>query len=178
MNHPVFIISGVPGCGKSTISKELVKRFDFGFVIPIETIRELVISGYSGPLPEWTEETTRQFDLSFTATANLCNLYNKNGFTIAIEQVLYPRDVEEKIVSQIRNKNIIKIFLNPKLETILDRNKKRNTKDFDTSMLIEPIKAMHPIMEKEFISKSDWNIIDSSHQTLSETVDEIIKLVK
>jgi len=176
MKKSIFIVTGAPGCGKSTISKALVKRYDFGMILPIEIIRELVISGYSGPIPEWTEETTRQFDLSFTATASLAKLYNDNNFAVAIEPVLYPNDVEEKIVNFLEDREVIRIFLSPSLDSILSRNKDRRTKDFNTKLLEDPIKAMYPVMINEISNNPKWITIDSTEQTVEETVDMIIKL--
>lgn len=176
MKKPIFIVTGVPGCGKSTIAKELIKRFDFGMILPIELIRELVISGYSGPIPEWTEETTRQFDLSFAAVSSLAKLYNDNNFAVAIEQVLYPEDVEKKIVANLNDREVIRIFLNPSLETVLLRNKERSTKEFDTMLLDEPIRAMYPIMVNEISNNPNWLTIDSTEQTIDETVEMILKM--
>ena len=61
---PLFLITGAPGAGKSVTAAALMQRFPFGLHIPVDELREWVVSGISQPVPEFTEETGRQFRLA------------------------------------------------------------------------------------------------------------------
>ena len=61
---PLFLITGAPGAGKSATAAALMRRFPFGLHIPVDDLREWVVSGISQPVPEFTEETGRQFRLA------------------------------------------------------------------------------------------------------------------
>jgi hypothetical protein len=41
-----------------------MRRFSFGIHIPIDDLREWVVSGMAQAVPLWTEETERQFRLA------------------------------------------------------------------------------------------------------------------
>ena len=42
---PIFLITGGPGVGKSATAATLMRRFRFGFHIPVDDLREWVVLG-------------------------------------------------------------------------------------------------------------------------------------
>ena len=61
---PLFVITGTPGAGKSATAAVLMRRFPFGLHIPVDDLREWVVAGIAQPVPEFTEESGRQFRLA------------------------------------------------------------------------------------------------------------------
>ena len=51
---PIFLISGTPASGKSSVSLALMRRFARGVHLAVDDLREMVISGIAHPVPEWT----------------------------------------------------------------------------------------------------------------------------
>ena len=90
---PLFLITGTPGAGKSVTAAALMRRFPFGLHIPVDELREWVVSGISQPVPEFTEETARQFRLARSAAAQVAALYTDAGFAVAIDDVIHEPDV-------------------------------------------------------------------------------------
>jgi adenylylsulfate kinase-like enzyme len=174
LEKPIFIISGVPGAGKTSVARALVQRFEHGIYIPVDDLREWVISGRADPLPVWTSDTTKQFRLAFKAAAFLSRLYSKAGFVVSVEQVLFPGDVSRYFTSKLKGLRVVKVFLDTDLHTAISRNRDRLTKDFAPEILTGAINYMYPVLKKEIYNEEDWMIVDNSKMNIDETVNFIL----
>jgi chloramphenicol 3-O-phosphotransferase len=172
---PIFLITGTPGSGKSSVARALLQRFEFGLHLPVDDLREFVVSGISHPVPDWTEETGRQFRLARESAASSAKLYASNGFAVVIDDVISNDDVSSIFEPLFDEFDFHKILLQPRLEIALERNHTRTNKNFDPSFLEEPIRQIYAWMSaQEF--PNDWLRIDSSELNLEQTVDAILEL--
>jgi chloramphenicol 3-O-phosphotransferase len=172
---PIFLITGTPGSGKSSVARALLQRFEFGLHLPVDDLREFVVSGISHPVPDWTEETGRQFRLARESAASSAKLYASNGFAVVIDDVISNDDVSKFFEPAFAEFDFHKIFLQPRLEVALERNRTRTNKNFNPSFLEEPIRQIHAWMSaQEF--PNDWLKLDSSELNLEQTVDAILEL--
>jgi adenylylsulfate kinase-like enzyme len=172
---PIFLLTGTPGSGKSSVARALLQRFEFGLHLPVDDLREFVVSGISHPVPDWTEETGRQFRLARESAAFTAKLYANNGFAVVIDDVISSDDVSSIFEAVFAEFDFRKIFLQPKLEVALERSRTRTNKNFDPSFLEETIRNIHTWMSAQELPK-DWLKLDSSELSLEQTVDAILKL--
>lgn len=163
---PTFIVSGTPGTGKSTVCKALLQHYDTGIHLPVDDFREFVVSGMAHPVPEWTPETSRQFLLARQAVGKVAMLYHLVGFAVAIDDVLGPGDEKAFDLHLAPHK----ILLRADLEVVLERNRQRSNKHFDTRILEGVITDLHAIQDVEAHLLHGWHVIDTTHQTVFETV--------
>jgi len=171
---PIFIITGTPGAGKSSVAVALMRRFPFGLHIPVDDLREWVVSGIAPPVPVWTEETSRQFRLARQAAAQMARLYADTGFAVAIDDVILPAEVQELFEAPLLGYPVHKVLLRPALETALRRNAERANKAFDTLILDDVIRRLHTAMDERAYAKSGWLVIDNGALDVAETVDIIL----
>jgi predicted kinase len=166
---PVFVLTGAPGAGKSTVARALAARFERAFVIPMDDLREWVVSGREDPGPNWNEETTRQFDLAYHAAADLADRYSRAGFAVIIEHVVFPNE-EEKLRARLSDREYRTVMLDCRAETNHHRNQTRTGKNMnphDLTPLIDHIRdGLQPA--------AHWLRLDSTDLTVEETVDRII----
>lgn len=171
---PVFIISGTPGSGKSTVSTALMQRFEFGLHVPVDDLREWVVSGVAHPVPEITSESSRQTALARQSTAQLAGTYARAGFAVAIDDVMDPENADILIERALAPLPVHKVLLRPEASVSLKRNAERTYKPFDSSILISVIERIYNEQNLEIYGAKNWLVLDSSTLTVDETVDAIL----
>ena len=172
---PIFLITGAPGSGKTSVATALMQRFPYGLHIPIDDLREWVVSGIAHPVPVWTDETSHQFLLARRAAAEIARLYAGAGFAVAIDDIIYPAEAQALFVDHLPGYTIHKILLHPSVDVALARNARRTNKQFDTSTLAEPIRAIHRSLAQQNFIGMGWLILDNSELSVEETVDAVLE---
>ena len=94
--EPVFIVTGPAGAGKSTVARELCRRFARAAHIDVDLIRwRMVVSGYvrpeeaCGPEPD---EALQQLALAARNACALARNFGEEGFVAVIDDVLETRE--------------------------------------------------------------------------------------
>ena len=176
MKRPIFILSGAPGSGKSTVAKALLQRYKFGFHIEVDVIRNWVVSGRSDPIGSWSDETERQFGLARDSAAQTAKRYAEAGFAVAIDDVNFPDYVARHYDDVLAAFEVFKILLRPDVTVALQRNQSRVSKGFDTAVLNDMIEPIYEAFDTDAMCKEGWFIINSSRLDVNETVDKIFEM--
>jgi hypothetical protein len=173
--QPIFFLTGPPAAGKSTLAKALLQRYEFGIHIPVDDLREWVVSGLALPMG-WTDETTRQFALAENAACDLAIRYQDAAFAVAIDHCQGPPTLDKLIEERLNGRLVIKIAVVSDLETNLRRNVQRTNKDFDHTVLIKTIETLNPLYQTEPIHEQGWIVFDNSEIGIESAVDRLIAL--
>jgi chloramphenicol 3-O-phosphotransferase len=171
---PVFVITGQLSAGKSTVARALLDRFEYGYHVDVDGIREMVTSGLASPL-QWTDETTRQFELAIHGAAALARVYADAGFAVAIEGGIEPALVERALREVGLRERMVGVVLHPRLDVALERNRQRQTKSFDTSILEPVMREIDADLVRDE-SRDGWHAIDNSDEPVDATVDRILSI--
>jgi len=169
----VWIITGGPGAGKSSISRALLQRFEFGLHLAIDGLNDLVVSGRTYPSLEHPPEAARQFALAHTAAAHHARLYAEARFEVAIDDVLWPTSIHA-LLANLKGLTVRVVLLAPGLETALARNAERTNKTYDTATLVPLMEGVYPSIRPEEYRAHGWTVLDTSSLTLEETVDALL----
>lgn len=165
MAECVYIISGPPGVGKSTVSKELAASFDKSAVIEGDMIYLMVKSGLVAP---W-EDDGYYMDLFWDNIISLTKNFVDRGITVVIEYVIFEEQLK-KIADflKARQINLKYCVLLAEEQTLRDRDLSREE--------IKRTGDLSIISRREFLSKN----IHQNHLLYTDYLDskEIAKLIK
>jgi predicted ATPase len=168
----VWILSGVPGSGKTTVAAALAKRFPRSVHLPMDDLRQLVVSGLASPL-NWTDETALQFTIARRNAGRLAADYAAQGFTVVIDDVIHEQDLSQ-LVPHLGGLPVRKVLLSPSIFVVHRRNAQRTNKTFDTKIL-EPIAArLHGELVAKCQPSAGWLVLDTSTISVEDTVDRIL----
>jgi predicted kinase len=164
MSPAIYIISGLPGAGKSTIARLLAQRFERGVHIEADLVQQMIVSGSVWPEREPRREAMRQFRLRRRNVSLLADSFFEAGFVPVIDDIVIGPHIDEYL-SNVRSRPLLFVMLAPRPDVIRARETSRNKHVFDDwAHLDEAVRN-----ENARVGLS----IDSSEQTAEETVAEI-----
>lgn len=121
----VLLITGPPGAGKSTASREFAKTTDGMWAcIEQDAIRQLVKSGFKNPSDPWTKDTETQMNVSIDICGDMAKRYQQAGINCIIDCFAPLEDFDEwaKALKGVTYRIIV--FL-PEVEEAIARNNQR-----------------------------------------------------
>lgn len=168
----LWLISGVPGSGKTTVAAALAKRYPKSAHLPMDDLRQLVVSGLASPL-NWTEDTAQQFAIARRNAARLAADYGAAGFTVVIDDVIHEQDLGQ-LLPHLGALVPRKILLSPSIFVVHRRNAQRTNKTFDTKILEPVATRMHGELIAKCPPSAGWFVLDTSTISVEDTVDRIL----
>ncbi len=172
----IWLISGAPGAGKSETARALALHYPKAVHIPVDDLREFVVSGYASPLDAWTAETRQQFALARAAAARMAGAYARAGFGAVIDDVAREADMPD-FLQPLAGEGITKVLLSPRVEVAVERNRVRTNKTFDSAILAPHIARLHRELLEGCRPEDGWLVIDNSGFDVAFTVGELLRRI-
>lgn len=171
MSPTIWIVTGPPGAGKSSLCQALASRMERAVLVPMDELRLWVVSGLHESVP-WTDETERQFQIAEDAACDVALRYLEGGFHVLLDHCRNLPRWEALADSRLTGRPVRYLCLIPPLELNLERNASRTNKDFDPRILDDTIRFTHA----KFLEQRSprWEILDPSDQTPEELAKAIL----
>ena len=171
MTEPaIYLLTGVPASGKSTVGALLARRFARGVHIDGDVIRDMVVSGRVDMSPDPPDEAVAQLRLRYRRAAALAQAHHEEGFTVVWQDSMLGPFLEE-CVEMLEGLPVHVIVLAPDAETVAARDAARDKTAYGGTWTVAEMDAGFRETTPRI---GHW--IDSSGQTPAETVDEILRL--
>ena len=161
MERAVYLVSGLPGTGKSTVSYLLAKRFERGVHIEADLVQQMIVA--DSVWPEWKprKEAMRQFQLRRRNVSMLADSFFGAEFTPVIDDIVIGSHIDEYF-SNVRSRPLLFVMLVPRPEVIRAREASRGKHAF------EKWSHLDELTRRETPKAGLW--LDTSALTAEETV--------
>lgn len=119
-SHPsLYILTGPPGVGKTTISNELAKSLDKSAIIEGDDIYNQVVGGHVSP---WKEGN--HLNIFWEICLNIIDIYLKNNYNVVFNYIISPENLNI-LKSKFKNYTLRFSVLLTDEKTLLTRDSKR-----------------------------------------------------
>ena len=162
----VWLISGIPGAGKSTVSRELARQFPQSAHVEVDLLREMIVSGNLKPGQEPLAESGAQLVLGAHNATLLAGSLMDAGFTPIVDDVVLQLQLERyrEVLSRWPLRLVV---LAPSVEVALERDQGRAERH-----VANRFAYLDAELRKQIQGLGLW--LDTSGMSIAETVEAII----
>lgn len=169
----ILLIGGPAGAGKTTTSRALAARRERAIAIPVDEIREWVLSGRHEPGTEDREEMRRQFALAHRVAARTAAEYADAGFDVFLDSSIPPFHVPTDLLPFLGDHRLTGVILTPDAPSAAIRNAERTTKRPEIQAMTAGWIPTSCDRWRGYEFPAGWLVVDTSGQTLDESVAAI-----
>ena len=176
-----FLVTGVPGAGKTTVSRELARRFLRAAHIAADALGTMILAGRvpprapsedASPGAEAEYEGDRQLLLRARNASLLCDSFCRAGFTPILDDVIVRKLQLDFYMRHLRSRPVVLVVLAPRREVILAREPGRAA---HRRGLVEEWLFLEDSLRSDLAGVGLW--IDTSAQTPRQSADAILDAV-
>jgi len=172
----IFFLAGAPAVGKSTTAYALATRFQKSVHIPVDNVRNMVVSGLVNPGDNWSEALIEQLALARENVTRMAITYNEADFFVVIDDFWDPNSQLLEYHRLFQHPNIHKILLYPSRQAAEERNQKRSGSGEGSEYIATGIRAVYEHLQMEIpnLKRQGWTVVDTTDKSVEATVNHIL----
>jgi predicted kinase len=165
---PLFVISGVPASGKTTVSRLLASRLDRAVCVPGDAIRAMVITGRADMRPDAGEAELAQLLLRYQGALAVASVYLAAGFGVVVEDVIIG-PMLRKFLALVPVPEMHLVFLDPGATAVAERDRGRSKTAYGDHW---DVGELRNVLRVETDRLGLW--LDTAELSAEQTVDRIL----
>ena len=158
----LYIITGAPGVGKSTISREIAKSSPKSALIEVDTIYSFVCGGYESA---WKEGN--HLEVFWENCIDIIKNFLSKGYDVIFNYIIYKQTLE-KLQQEFKEVETKFVVLTTDEKTITERDK---TRPEDCQMKERSVLILNKM---KALNYNQSNILDTTKLNVKETVKTIL----
>jgi predicted kinase len=162
-----WLITGIPGSGKTTTAAALASRFTRGAHISGDQVENLIVSGNAPPNPFGDAESDRQIDLCVRNQCLLANSFRAEGFAVVIDYVIASAARLSNYLELLPDEPVGLVVLAPSIAVARARDRERPDKH-----VLAAWAHVHDHLGQALGDRGLW--LDTSNMTVAATVNAVL----
>jgi predicted kinase len=173
---PIFLLAGGPAVGKSTTAAALAARFPKSVHIPVDAVRDMVVSGYALPGADWSQALVEQLVVARECAVTVALAYHKAGFAVAIDDFWDPNSGLVEYATLFSQPQVRKILLYPSRDAARARNRQRSGPGAAADYIDDGIRLVYEHLDAvvDDLAAQGWWVLDTSELGVEDVVQEIL----
>lgn len=170
---PIFLLSGGPAVGKSTTAGALAARFARGVHIPVDALRDMVVSGQALPGADWSPQLV---------VARQCAVYaamawREAGFAVVIDDFWDPHSELAEYAALTSQPQTYRVLLYPGRDAARARNMKRSGPGVAYDYIDDGIRLVYEHLDAVVgaLAAQGWWVLDTSEMGVEDVVASIVE---
>jgi len=175
-SEPIFLVVGPPAVGKSTTSRALAARFPRSIHIPVDDLRNMVVSGIALPGAVWSDEVAQQVTLARTGAVHQALAYHGAGFSVVIDDFLDTNHGSD-YRALLGHPSLCRVVLFPDQVAAHQRNLQRSGESPARAYIDEGVRIVYGQLGATVrqLAQEGCLVIDTTNLSVEDTVTEILK---
>lgn len=168
MTPRIILITGISAAGKSTVAQALAERLSNSVHLRGDAFRKMIVNGQAEMSMELSEEARRQLWLRYELATTAARRYFADGFTV-VYQDIFVGEALDAVLGMLGQLPVTLFVLCPDPAAVEVREAARRKSAYRRP---GEVAAFDRVLREATPRLGIW--IDSTHLTVTETVDRIL----
>jgi predicted kinase len=174
---PIFLLAGGPAVGKSTTAEALAAHFTRGVHIPVDALRDMVVSGQVLPGADWSPQLVEQLVLARRCAVYVATAWREAGFAVVIDDFWDPNSGLAEYTALASHPETNRILLYPSRDAARARNRQRSGAGVAADYIDDGIRLVYEHLDTVVVDleAQGWWVLDTSEMGVAAVVQEILE---
>jgi predicted kinase len=173
---PIFLVAGGPAVGKSTTAAALAGRFARSVHIPVDALRDMVVSGQALPGADWSPQLVEQLVVARRCAVYVATAWREAGFAVVIDDFWDPNSELAEYAALASQPQTHRVLLYPNRDAARVRNMKRSGPGVAYDYIDDGIRLVYEHLDAVVgdLQAQGWLVLDTSEMGVEDVVASIL----